>query len=337
MTARLPAALLVVAAAGAAQAGPIDVSYQAPSLDRWMYPFGTTPGTETIASTFGALGLVGFDDRDAQFIIGFDTEAEIPTGLELAKYRVVSARVILTVARDAEFVYDPTSDALGTYFDSADPGYTPDADDGRPVEMFAVGYRGGFDLTTWEETTFFGDPVIPPAEGGRNAFAAEYDDAGGFKDLSSNVLERFEVFPFAVGQTDTVAPGDPVLLETELAFEIDPCAPGARRYFAEALQYGRLNLAISSLHRIDVGATNSPAFHTRESVFGGDPFFQAAKLEMTVLLDDDADLNGDGSKDFFDFLLFQNLFAAGDPLADFTGDCALDFFDFLAFQNAFAK
>ena len=49
-----------------------------------------------------------------------------------------------------------------------------------------------------------------------------------------------------------------------------------------------------------------------------------------------ADLTGDGILDFFDFLEFQNLFAAGDLAADFTGDGALDFFDFLAFQNEFA-
>ncbi len=48
------------------------------------------------------------------------------------------------------------------------------------------------------------------------------------------------------------------------------------------------------------------------------------------------DLDGDGELTFFDFLAFQNLFAAGDPLADFTGDGTLDFFDFLAFQNEFA-
>jgi hypothetical protein len=48
-----------------------------------------------------------------------------------------------------------------------------------------------------------------------------------------------------------------------------------------------------------------------------------------------ADLTGDGLLDFFDFLAFQNLFAAGDPQADFTGDGVLDFFDFLAFQNEF--
>jgi hypothetical protein len=47
-----------------------------------------------------------------------------------------------------------------------------------------------------------------------------------------------------------------------------------------------------------------------------------------------ADLTGDGLLDFFDFLEFQDAFAAGVPQADFTNDGEFDFFDFLAFQNA---
>ncbi|MFI4917517.1 MAG: GC-type dockerin domain-anchored protein [Phycisphaerales bacterium JB060] len=48
-----------------------------------------------------------------------------------------------------------------------------------------------------------------------------------------------------------------------------------------------------------------------------------------------ADLDGDGSLTVFDFLEFQNLFAAGDLRVDFDGDGDLTLFDFLAFQNAF--
>ncbi|MFG0283369.1 MAG: GC-type dockerin domain-anchored protein [Phycisphaerales bacterium JB039] len=50
-----------------------------------------------------------------------------------------------------------------------------------------------------------------------------------------------------------------------------------------------------------------------------------------------ADVNADGTLDFFDFLEFQNMFAIGDTDADFTRDGLLDFFDFLAFQNEFAR
>jgi hypothetical protein len=48
-----------------------------------------------------------------------------------------------------------------------------------------------------------------------------------------------------------------------------------------------------------------------------------------------ADLDGDGAATFFDFLVFQNAFAAGDLLADFDVNGALTFFDFLAFQEVF--
>lgn len=49
-----------------------------------------------------------------------------------------------------------------------------------------------------------------------------------------------------------------------------------------------------------------------------------------------ADLDGDGALTLFDFLAFQNAFAAGDLTADFDLDLELTFFDFLAYQNAFA-
>jgi hypothetical protein len=49
-----------------------------------------------------------------------------------------------------------------------------------------------------------------------------------------------------------------------------------------------------------------------------------------------ADCDESGSLDFFDFLCFQNAFAARDPYADCDGSGSHDFFDFLCFQNAFA-
>ncbi|MFG0283004.1 MAG: hypothetical protein ACF8R7_01155 [Phycisphaerales bacterium JB039] len=48
------------------------------------------------------------------------------------------------------------------------------------------------------------------------------------------------------------------------------------------------------------------------------------------------DCDGSGALDFFDFLCFQNAFAAGDDYADCDESGALDFFDFLCFQNEFA-
>lgn len=48
-----------------------------------------------------------------------------------------------------------------------------------------------------------------------------------------------------------------------------------------------------------------------------------------------ADLNGDGTLDFFDVSAFLTAFGNGDASADFTGDGAFDFFDVSAFLNEF--
>ncbi len=49
-----------------------------------------------------------------------------------------------------------------------------------------------------------------------------------------------------------------------------------------------------------------------------------------------ADMNGDGTLNFFDVSAFLNAFAAMDPTADFTGDGEFNFFDVSAFLSAFS-
>ncbi|MCW5757723.1 MAG: hypothetical protein KIT54_10845 [Phycisphaeraceae bacterium] len=65
------------------------------------------------------------------------------------------------------------------------------------------------------------------------------------------------------------------------------------------------------------------------------PCGQSQTVPVRVIVCCRADLDCDGSTDVFDFLAFQNLFAAGDLAADFDGDGVLTIFDFLAFQNLF--
>ncbi|MFI4915260.1 MAG: GC-type dockerin domain-anchored protein [Phycisphaerales bacterium JB060] len=330
-----PATLLALAGATLAQSGPIALSFDAPTRDRWNYPFSATPGTRTNATIFGATGIEGFDDRDAQFIVGFDTAGQVPTGLGAGAFRVVSARVTLVIENNLQFVYDDTPDALASFFDPADPDYVEDATPGRPIELYATGYRNGFTIESWEETSEFGGiPIVPPAEGARNAFAAFYTGVDGVVDLSRQVRERIESTPLAIGQTDGVAVGEFVPAETVFTFDIDTCVPGAAAFFDSSFDAGKLNLTVTSMHDAELGSTQYPAFFTKENaispILGYSP-----RLELTVIAFDDADINGDGELDIFDFLAFQNAFDAGDPLADFDGNCTLDIFDFLAFQNAF--
>lgn len=51
----------------------------------------------------------------------------------------------------------------------------------------------------------------------------------------------------------------------------------------------------------------------------------------------EADIDGNGVLDAFDFIAFQNLFVAGDGRADCDGDGMLGFFDFLCFLNRFTE
>ncbi len=67
-------------------------------------------------------------------------------------------------------------------------------------------------------------------------------------------------------------------------------------------------------------------------------FEEGASLNLTNPAIDacPADVNDDGTLDFFDALLFLNQFASGDEQGDFTGDGAFDFFDVQAFLTAFS-
>lgn len=315
-----------------ASAGPVEITSSPPTLDRWMYPFNPTPGSRSTASIFGAIGVPGFDNIDGQFLVAFDT-SDVQIGLQPAQYRVVSARLTVVVANDMLFEFDPTHDAVETYFDPNDPSYLMDLDAGRPIELFPVGYRNGFTTTTFlEDSEFGGVPTVPPAQGARNAFPANLSAAGA-TDVSNHVDERFEPRVISIGQCVGVAPGALVPAGTVVVFDIDTCVDGMALYLGEALSLGKLDLLVTGKHATVIGGqTGFPILATKENGLFGSP-----TLELTVVVDDDADLNGDGVKDVFDFLEFQNLFAVGDPLADYSNDCVLDLFDFLAYQNAFLK
>jgi hypothetical protein len=340
VTAAMVATSTIAASALAGStSGPVEVELDQPSLDRWFYPFNGTPGSRASSPAFGALGLAGFDDRDAQFLVGFDTGSLVATGFEPNQYRVTEARLILTVAEGGIFDHDPTHDAVQTYYDPSDPEYVPDSDAGRPVEVFAVGYRGGYALETVEEGMPFGTAAIPPAELGRNVFAAVLDvPAGEFVDASRNVRQRFEVEPLGVGEVDGLPVGDTVPQDAEMSVELDVCSQASRMHLGAGLAFGRLLFSVSSLHDASQGGVVTyPVFYTKENPLGGAPFHFAPRLILTVVVNDDPDIDGNGVRDVFDFLAFQDLFIAGDLIADFDGNCTLDIFDFLAFQDAFQR
>ncbi len=334
------AAMIVLASGGFAQAQVFDVSFARPTADRWMYPFNFSRGSEAASPAFGAILQSGFDDRDSQMLLGFTTggaNAMVPPGLGAQSYRVLSARLTVVVSNDLESRYDPTFDSFTSLLPDNDPRRTQDADAGRPVEVFGAGYRNGWTLATFlESSTFGGTPIVQPAEGARNVFAATFDGAGVATDVSRQVREGFDATPLATGTTDTVAPGDLIPAGTTFTFDLSPCDSSVQRYLAGALNEGKINLVVTSLEPASggpgggTGERTYPIFYTKENAVN-----LPATLTLRVRVGEPADFNGDGFVDFFDYADYVEAFETGGAGADFNLDCFVDFFDYDAFVAAF--
>ncbi len=135
----VPASLIALLSivAGTTQAQLLETQYNSPSLDRWMYPFNGSPGTRFEMTAFGAAFEEGFDDHDAQVLIGFDTSAEYTPGLGSDQYLIHEITVTMTVSNDDGFVYDDSYDSYTTYGPLSEP--INDLDDGRPINLFLPG------------------------------------------------------------------------------------------------------------------------------------------------------------------------------------------------------
>lgn len=331
------------------------------TLDRWNYPFGDFGGSRSSAPTFWTVNTPGFDDRDAEFLIGFDTSALVPTGLPSAAYGIQSLVITASVVvsdNNNSWIYDPTHDLASSYYDSTDPLVTLDADAGRPVELFACGYRATSSAAgapLWSATTFLENSPFastganpPPARNNRNVFPVSYDQSGIGRNCANHISGtaaeggRFEATPLAVGQANLAA-GASVPNGTVFTFTVDCTKAGVREYVQEHLASGRVNFIISSLHPSVQPGTGAqlvyPIWSTKENPFG-----QAATLQLEITTGGTpaclADINTDGVVDGSDFVAFINSFAIGDVAIDAASDVntdgIIDGNDFVAFINAFA-
>ncbi len=317
----------------------IEVDYDTPTLDRWNYPFNGSPGSRLSASTFGVVENPGFDDHDAQLVIGFETLGDIPAGLDPSQYRVLSATLTITNTNSDVFRYDPSYDTHDTYLfldDSLDP------DPGRPIHLWAMGYRNGYDQSTWGEfTAFGGTPSVEPVQESRHAFAAYFPVDQTPVDISNNIKFEFDPTPIAIAQTDAVLPGELVPADTTFTFEMGLCDPFVRAYLAEGLSLGEMRLTVSSLQVADGGTGGGsgeityPFWYTRENpiaqIFGYTP-----TLHLRVRVGSAGDYNSDGSLNFFDVSAFLSDLSDGNLDADLNGDCSLNFFDISEFLSVFS-
>lgn len=279
------AALSLAAAVSAAtvHAGTIEARFPAPAIDRWMYPFNSSPGARPVISTFGSTpGATDFDSRDAQMLVRFDTAPQVPVG-QGAQLTVLRATLLLEVANDLVFAYDPTSDPWQTFLAPSDPQWQADADPGQPVECFGVGFRNGWTLQSFAENSPFapsGANVMLP--GVRNAFAAAFDAGGTLVDVSQNPRQRFEARRFAVGTVAGLAPGSLVPIGSTMRFELDVSDPAIQGYLRSGLNEGRLMLAVSSLTFVQQQAGQFPTFIAKENVYVQLGLSLPARLELDV-------------------------------------------------------
>ncbi len=260
------------------------VAYDRPTFDRWNYPFNGTPGTKDVAATFSSGFVPGmFDDRDAQFLNTFVTAGDVLTGLGTSNYVITSAR--FTVSLDPRFAnivaYDNTYDTWNTARDPSQDGYTPDTDAGRPMELYATGFRNGLNAFSYNDSQAFAfnDPTL---EGVRNAFAADVDPMGNLRDVSNNIRDGFDANPLAIGQIDGLNPGDLVGEGATYIFDLDVSDAGIQHFLASGLDMGAIALSLTSLYPATEpgggGGVTYPGFYTNESFF---PDAQAATFEFT--------------------------------------------------------
>jgi hypothetical protein len=312
--------------------------FDEPTLDRWFYPFNTTPGTRAQMSLFGETGSPLFDDRDGQVFLRWDSSTEITPGLGPETYEIFSVRITVTNATEDAVVYDDTVDAYTSYLPPEDPEFTAD-DPGSPLELFGAAGRNDFDPLTFPEDGPYAleDPINRDV---RNIKSIAYAADGTEIDVNNNVRDRFTPAPWAVGTIDGLAPGDQVPGDAVFVFEVDLSQPGVRDYFARQLDAGSVAVLITSLQRVVQQGGDFIGVYSKESIQAQLDLVEAATLEITWQLDTGplcpADVVENGAVDFNDLLaVLSNFGDCVDCPADIDGNGSVDFSDLLTVLSSF--
>ena len=324
----LPPSLLALAVIATGSCGAwaesFDAIFPEPTSDRWNYGFNTTTGFRSVASVFGYTGtLYEFDDRDGQIVLDFDTTALVSAAAGSDRYRVDSIVLEITLADLLLGGYDSSIDDWRTYLPPDHPEYLVDKDPGRPIEVFATGFRNGISPATWTDTTVF-SPVGPFGEGVRNAFAAECLAGGGLRDVSNSVADQFTASPLAVGVVEDALPGVELAEGTVLRFEFDGSDPGVAEWLGTGLDAGRLLFSLSSLVEAEQQGGDFVDLYMRENPLVTAGVRSAATLRITGEITDGCsvpgDLDGDCVVGGGDLGIFLASWGTDDPSTDFNLD-----------------
>lgn len=287
----------------------IEASFDAPTFDRWNYPYNATPGSRNVGSTFSAYGSpYNFDDRDGQVLVGFATGSAVEDGLEASAYRIVQCAVTISIASD-DVVFDSTPDDRASH-EADGPG---DSDPGRPVHLSGVAFRNDFDGWSFGEDGPFGNPDM----GHRNCYPIDFDAQGVTRDLASNLTDGFDPNFFAIGDAG-VAQGALIPQYGVLTFEVDVDDADIQCYLRTALAQGLVEFMISSLH---------PA---SEPGGGGSAIWPDWILKENVLVDL-------GYADAATLSIELDVVEPSGVVGDVTGDSLVDVQDLLAVLEAWGR
>lgn len=322
------------------------ITRSAPDIDRWVYPFNGAPGYRSVASVFGSLGQetafppLSFDQRDAQFLVGFDLAPELVAGRGSCRYRVLSAQIILTTSTDLSFRYDPTYDLWTSY-----QGGAADAD-GRPIELYGAAFRNGWSACQIDPGVpalnqfpcyYEGTPTQPgppfgpgtfPTAGSRHCFATDFANRVE-RDVSNNVRDGFDPAPFAVGQIAGLGVGAFVPVDRDVVFTLDVAQPDVQAYLRRACDTGLLRLVVTSLQQASsapgggIGDGQFASFYCKEIEVEG----LAARLTMDVRLIPQGDADADGSVSFSDITTILSSWGLAGPQGDANCDGEINFAD----------
>jgi hypothetical protein len=295
------------------QAQPFAV-LSSPNIARWMYPHNASPGTRGNASVFAAFGGVPYNDtRWGQYLLGWNTTGNIPAGAGARNYLIRRVRVILTISSEGgQYAYDNALHDYRTYFLTNDPRYLPATNASGPVELYGVGFRGGFSAATFQQAS----TLFAVANGNdytnRTAYAACYDTNGLLVDVSSNVGDDethevphpFEVAPFGIGYNTNFAVGDLLPTGAQITFDLNLDDPLIYGYVQQGLNQGNLSFMVASLVFADylTGSPNWPDFYTVFNQFITTDQYPVLAIEGTVVrpnLDTDADGLPDDWEQFY--------------------------------------
>ena len=346
--------------------------FEDPSDDRWHYPFNFTPGVRPIASTFGAGGMFGFNDRDGVLVIAWDTSALIEPGADPDSYDVRCVRLRVMNIAAAEWPVDLTIDEWYTHDVNGDgeqnadgfprghpddtDGESDDEDPGRPIEVFGCGFGPVYSPDTWHERSrYVGSDSKENIA--RDPFPFVYQDEtwemlhvedsvkGLFNEDIDEPLFEFTPVPWAIGVPIDYQPGDqasPFFIDFEIDLALTDDA--VRRYFQEQLAAGKVFLVVTSLREAvrEGGQSGYPVLFTKEGI-QIDPDAAAPTLELCLGGGLPGDSNGDGVIDLTDYEVMYDCLLGPDVAIereacrtfDFDFDDDVDIEDAAAFAVVF--